>query len=47
MALGGDGLALADRFHRFGAFVPAAQLYGEILRERPDRADVWCRLGEV
>ncbi|MFI5455309.1 MAG: tetratricopeptide repeat protein [Isosphaerales bacterium] len=47
MALGGDGLALADRFHRFGAFGPAAQLYGEVLREWPDRADVWCRLGEV
>lgn len=43
----GDNLAVAIRFQRFGAFVQAEQLYRQILRQQPDDADAWSRLGEV
>jgi predicted O-linked N-acetylglucosamine transferase (SPINDLY family) len=42
-----DVLAVADRFHRFGALAPAERLYREALQGEPDNAEVWCRLGDV
>jgi tetratricopeptide (TPR) repeat protein len=45
--LGGDVLAVADRFRRGGALRQAEQLYREVVGEQPDNAEAWSRLGEV
>ena len=47
MLPGDDLLAAATRFQRLGAFAQAEQLYRQLLREHPDKAEVWCRMGDV
>ena len=42
-----DIVALADRFHRFGALHQAERLYRSAAESRPDDADLWGRLGLV
>ncbi len=42
-----DLFALAERFLRFGALVPAEQLYRQLLQREPDNADAWSRLGSL
>lgn len=45
--IGADMLAVAERFHRFGALVQAAQLYQQALEQRPGDPAVWGCLGRV
>ena len=45
--IGADILAVAERFHRFGALVQAAQLYQQALEQQPSDPAVWGCLGRV
>ncbi|HEV3261329.1 MAG TPA: tetratricopeptide repeat protein [Gemmataceae bacterium] len=44
---GADLLAIAERFHTFGGFEQAAQLYEQALQQQPGDPAVWGRLGKV
>jgi protein O-GlcNAc transferase len=45
--IGADILAVAERFHRFGALAEAAQLYRQALEQQPRDPAVWSCLGSV